>query len=443
MYTSYIGKKFLKLYNEKEGKNYSAEEFFDKEFFPLFFDDNKHLMHVHGSTFFQSLDKKTLTENTRESLIRLNRLKKDVSKGRISGSMYVGYAAEGVSAVTSGQVSNLNIQIDKEEIYASWIGQGLSIRVSGGLLLFANEEILWHIFQGWKLYRKFINQTPNLKGRQIECWNGQFIYFTFPDTSNRSLLELEDFNPEIKDKEETLSIKVIPWIKLIFVLAKKFPNQVMMAYTYELSKVNSSYGFINIFFPEIRKMYELRDIFFKNNSIGILKDKDLESLSTFYYYLKDICKLGTIGLKALEPAKLREYMPKGSMPYAQTQGKEYKFINDESYINYNLFKIWIIAMLNKTELLESANKIAAILIAIENQKSKDSSRGKTDITQESKEFLDSKSLKNFVEGLTTLIKDAPEKEIIKKTLEEVLLLPIDLFPLFMVLIRFEYSYLKK
>ncbi len=57
MYTSYIGKKFLELYNRKEGKDYSAHTFFDEVFFPLFFDDEKHLMHVHGSTFFQKVGK--------------------------------------------------------------------------------------------------------------------------------------------------------------------------------------------------------------------------------------------------------------------------------------------------------------------------------------------------------------------------------------------------
>lgn len=62
MYTSYIGKKFLKLYREKEKKphDYSAKQFFDEVFFPLFFDDEKHLMHVHGSTFFQAVSPNSL-----------------------------------------------------------------------------------------------------------------------------------------------------------------------------------------------------------------------------------------------------------------------------------------------------------------------------------------------------------------------------------------------
>ena len=52
MYTSYIGLKFLDLYNNKTGNRFTAEEFFDREMYPLFFDDERHLMHVSNSPFF-------------------------------------------------------------------------------------------------------------------------------------------------------------------------------------------------------------------------------------------------------------------------------------------------------------------------------------------------------------------------------------------------------
>lgn len=45
MYTSYIGLKFLKIYNKKKGTNYIAEDFFIEIIFPLFFnDDNSTLL---------------------------------------------------------------------------------------------------------------------------------------------------------------------------------------------------------------------------------------------------------------------------------------------------------------------------------------------------------------------------------------------------------------
>lgn len=438
MYTSYIGKKFLKLYNEREGKNLSAEEFFEKIQFPIFFDDDKHLLHVHGSTFFQKISKDDLIGGKKESLVRLERLQNDIAQGKKSGSTYVGYAAEKITEVTSGQLSNLNPFIDKQELYSSWIGEGLSLGVRGGLVLFDKEELLWHIFQGWKVYRKYLNQTPNLKARQIETWNGQFVYSTYVN----SYESLYDYNPPIEGDEEVrgvLSIPTIPWIKLIFALAKRFPKNSFIANAYVLSKTNSSYGFIKVFLPEMRRLYELRDEILIKKSDSILSDEEINNLSTFYNF-KDACKLGTIGLRAIEPAKLREYMPKGSITYAQ--GKEFKFTNEESFKQYQLNIIWIIAMLNKTELLKSATKIAEILIDIETRKSK-SDRGKTTKSQESKEFLSSKSLKDFIDGLTSMIDETSEKEVLKTTLDEVLLLPTDLFPLFITLIRFEYNYIKK
>jgi hypothetical protein len=58
MYTSYIGKKFLDAWNEREGKSLTAREFFDNVLFPLFFDDERHLLHVSNSPFFQQLSAK-------------------------------------------------------------------------------------------------------------------------------------------------------------------------------------------------------------------------------------------------------------------------------------------------------------------------------------------------------------------------------------------------
>ena len=130
-------------------------------------------------------------------------------------------------------------------------------------------------------------------------------------------------------------------------------------------------------------------------------------------------------------------MPKGSILYAQ--GKDYKFNNNESFSNYQLFKIWIIAMLNKTELLEMASDIAKILIDIEEQ-SKDSKRGKTTASQEGKNILECRTIKSFIEELTVVLEKSPSNTIfIKRVVEEVVKMPYDLFPLFVTLIKFQYS----
>lgn len=43
MITTLVGKTFLKAYNEKYSKNYSAKEFFEKVYFELFFNHPKYM----------------------------------------------------------------------------------------------------------------------------------------------------------------------------------------------------------------------------------------------------------------------------------------------------------------------------------------------------------------------------------------------------------------
>lgn len=437
MYTSYIGKKFLKLYNEREETNFTAEQFFKGIQFPIFFDSDKHLMHVHGSTFFQSISDEKIKESGTEPLARLKRLQDDISNGKISGSTYVGYAAGEVTAVTSGQVTTMDYEITDEEIYLSWIGQGLAIGIKGGLLFVDDEKIFWLLFEGWNLYRKYHNQTPSLKPRQIETWNGQWLFFC-SQFKTIDLIDEDRFQITIdsEDKEGGLkSIATIPWVKIVFTLSKLFGNRTITAQAFVSSKTNTTYGFVNIYLQEIRKMYELRDrLFFDGESI--LKEEEIDALTTFYSF-REACKIGSIGLKAIEPDQLRDYMPR---PFGQD--KEFKIKTEESIKQYQLFKIWIIAMLNKTELLVSARTVAEIMVEIEKLPA-ESDRGLTKSTQSNKNFLSSKNLKEFVEGLTEMLDSKVSNDALKIAVEEAVKMPSDLFPLFMSLIKFEYSYLKK
>ncbi len=437
MYTSYIGKKFLKLYNEREGTNLSPEQFFREIQFPVFFDSDKHLMHVHGSTFFQSVSDEKIKESGTEPLARLKRLQDDISNGKISGSTYVGYAAGDVTAVTSGQVTTMDYEITNEEMYLSWIGQGLAIGLKGGLLFVDDERIFWFLFNGWDLYRKHHYQVPNLKPRQIETWNGQWLSFC-SQFQFFDLIDEDRFQIAIdsEDKEGGVkSIATIPWVKIVFSLCRILGNRTVTAQAFVSSKTNTTYGFVNIYLQEIRKMYELRDsLFFEEESI--LKEEEIDTLITFYSF-RDACKIGTIGLKAIEPAKLREYMPKGSLLYAQ--GKEYKFSNEESFINYQLFKIWIIAMLNKTELLKLATGVANALFEFE----KSDDRGKKVFFTLSQDVRESGNIKVFIDKLTEVLSHRPANaDVFKEVVEEILKMPSDSFPLFATLIRFEYAYKK-
>jgi hypothetical protein len=437
MYTSYIGKKFLQLYREKEKKSndYTARQFFEEVMFPCFFQDESHLMHVGNSPFFQKPKEEDVKLHGGKSNAQYQTLVREIEAGIPSGAIYVGYAAKEIMATSTGQLTSMNFKPDSEEIYASWIGEALGIGVSGGLVMLLDKPfILLNLFEGWKYYRTYLNQTPNLKDKQIETWNGHwlchFLHKMYDETD-----QMQGFHVETEEVLGKIAIPTQSWIKVIFALSQKFhTDQMMTVYAYNLSQTNTTLGFINIYLFEVRKPYELLDKVFINQKDSVLTDKQIGNLETFYNF-RNACKMGTIGLKALEPAKLREFMPKGSVDYAQ--GKEYKFTDENSYINFSLYKLWIIAMLNKTELLQVASDIAKELILLENP----NNRGKSDQTQSSKELLEVKTIKSFIDGLTEKINEN-NSSTFKNVVDQIVKMPTDNFPLFITLIRFEYVYQK-
>ena len=438
MYTSYIGRHFLELYNQKKGTNYTAEHFFEEQFFPLFFNNEQHLMHVHGSSFFQKVSPKSLTGGINKNVFRLERLKRDIEANKISGSTFVGYAAGESDAVTSGQVSDLSgLIVDKEELYASWIGQGLAIGISGGNFLLKNDDVLWHLYQGWRHYRKYLSHTPNIKDKQIETWNGNWLAHTLSDkyNPNNPMLGLS-IKPE--RVQGNIAIPTISWSEMFFKLSIRFPINEITINAYILSKTNKTFGFIKVFLPEVRKpidfIHKLYD--FKEFQSQINRE-DIEKFETFYNF-KSACRMGTIGLRALEPKGLRAFMPQGSMPFAQ--GKELKFTNEQSYYLYEIYQIWIMATLNKTKLLELASKMASILKDLEEL----DERGKKVMKTLSDDTRDSKNVKSFIDNLSNVVEQVPTntKEPIRDIVKEVLTMPSDNYPLFITLIRFEYNYLK-
>lgn len=435
MYTSYIGKKFLKLYNDKNHVSLTAEEFFNDIFFELFFEDDSHLMHVGNSPFFQKPKSEDVKKHGSSSLAQLNNLATAIKEDVPNMSIFVGGAAKDVYGTTSGQVTSMDFKVDTDEMYASWIGQALAVGVSGGyVMLIDEEEIFWTLFQGWKVYRKYLNQTPNVKDKQIETWNGNWLYHC---SSAISRIAAEDgLEIEHSEVQGKTAIATQAWVKVIFALSKMFPKKLLTVYAYNLSQTNTTLGFINIVLPSVRKLYELRDVLFLDKAETALSDKEIEELSPFYNF-RNACQFGTIGLVALEPAKLREFMPKGSILYAQ--GKEFKFSNPQSYHLYQLYKIWITAMLNKTDLLNLASQVGSSLIELENIPD----RGKKVFSALSQEVRDSKNMRGFIENLSIILEHKPENAFVfREVVSQVLKMPSDNFPLFITLIRFEYNFQK-
>jgi len=307
-------------------------------------------------------------------------------------------------------------------------------------MLIDQPEVIMTLFGGWKLYRQYLQQTPSVKDKQIETWNGHWLNHAFSRKYNPED-PWENFRPETNEVQGKVAIPTQPWASVVFSLARKYPKQEITAYCYNLSQTNTTLGFINLQLPKVRKMHQLRNEIFIRTSETVLGEEQINQLQTHFLF-NEACKLGVIGLKALEPKDLRKYMPKGTFIYAQ--GKDFKFSDETSFYTYQLYKLWITAMLNKIELLELAAKVAKALVEYETpKKDKEENRGKTTASRLTIETRESKNLKDFIAKLTELLEKMPEKaETFISVVQETLALPSDSFPLFITLVRFEYQYQK-
>jgi hypothetical protein len=430
MYTSYIGLKFLEIYNQRNQTSLSAAEFFESVMFPLFFDDQRHLMHVSNSPFFQTPSEKDLKQSgLSKSAYQYEKLKQKVmlitqeAEEEPDASVYVGFAANGPDQTTAGQVSNIKWKITAEELYASWIGNALSIRVEGSqCLLIESDDVLWHLYEGWQLYRKYMEPLRSMEGRQIETWNGYWLAHG-------------ENNKAITPPEKNGKIDTTPWVPVIAKLLQWHSGQLLPAYVFSLGQTNTTYGFINIHLPQIARLRELRHAVKK--TLMAAENEDDEFFWRHYepeFSLREVCQIGEIGLRGLRPKDYAKLMDENLTTLK---------VSDKNRQTLSNIQIWILAMLNnKTELQSLAAQLATELVAAESSGSgKD--RGKTSDSADIKALLESKGLNSFIGSLTDFLeKRSAAAEVCRSVVDQSIRIPLEQFPLFKSLIRFEYVYLK-
>ena len=437
MYTAYIGKRLIELINQREGKDYTAKAFFDEVYVPLFFMDMRFLQFVNNSKFDQAYKQKGKTPLTTEILVNaLAGQHEKILKDAPDGSFFLGGAAAEASAGTSGQVTDIALPISDHEVYASWIGAAMGVGVSGGLnILIDADEVLLALYEGWFQYRKYMSQTPTLKPHQVNTWNGYWLANVFSDYYDADY-PFASKTPPVKTDAKTgvASLETTSWINVIFALSEKMPKKMLNTYVYSLSQMNTTVGFIAIELPAIRSFYELYQQISKENFI-----ENTESLATLYdtaLGFQKACELGKIGIPALEPKQLREYMPSG-----QREAKPFKppkDQNDPIVITYNLYQTWIIAMLNNKQLIELTQSFASVLNDFSNQKD----RSKTTNSRNVEELLKSPNRRQFIEQLAKMLENKDNMgnaDQFDQLSDTVVLMPTTDFPLFMALLKLKYA----
>jgi hypothetical protein len=449
MYTVEIGRQFLKYYNKKTGNNYSALEFFEEEFFPVMFDseDHLHLMHVHGSAFFQpSYKRLAKKEDVSVPDFRKNKFFNSIEEviteeNEPHGGVGVGFMAGGVDETTSGQVSNIDYDFTKKNLLYSWIGGALGVGFGGGYdFLFENNNINWFLFEGWQYYRKYLNQTTNAKGRQIETWNGLWINYGLSDANNLDKAfkkTTQQLGNHTKKSGGKLKLDRPDWIKQVFSLARYFggENGKELIYGYGLGQMNTTLGFLQLELGQVKYMADLFDHLVTDDPQLSRSEKvRLEDVYKTYFSLEQACAMGGIGVLALRPKDLKKYT-------IWTRNKNVKKIHNlskkEARIQFLTYITWIQAMLKNEATLQLSEEVAEALIQYEGGEKRLRTRIKA-----VENLWKSTSRQQLIDKLSAIVKEEPGvAETINLAVDELMTkIPQDMYKLFLTLVKFKYHY---
>ncbi|MFT7234160.1 MAG: hypothetical protein ACI8TA_003390 [Cyclobacteriaceae bacterium] len=436
MITTVIGRTFLDAYNKKYDKSLSPKEFFEQEYWDVFFNHPKYMQWVTNSPFVQMKSgQKPHLLQLEERQEKLENLFAKVAEGSPDASFALGFPASELKeyASTSGLVSDLNIPTVDDDVYLSWIGSGLGIGVAGGFsILYNDPNITLQTFEGWQVYRKYLNDPllKNMRGNQINTWNGQWLTYSFDEDEFREDFEFSDLEDQniFSVKESVTEVNTVNWSQLFFSLSQQFPEIEIMGYVYGFGQTNKTIGFIPF---QLKSGQNLLSTYEKLFGGTLANKKQFESL--FGMHIKRACELGSIGMQALRPDSLKKLMD---------QGKSLTFKKEEDTINYHAYKTWLVAMLskNKEEITDYTLELAKLL--------KRYRAGGTKLDRKTlleKELLISGTKKAFIEALIHTVKDleGADLESIKKLKDEVHLMSNEEFGYFSTLLRFDYAFVEQ
>ena len=462
MITVNIGRTFLKAYNKKYIKELSAKEFFEQEYFELFFNHPKYLQWPTNSPFVQmKKGQKPHLLNIEDRKEKLQNLDDKISSGEKDASIAIGFPASEAKgyATTSGLITDMNLDFQEDEIYLSWIGSGLSIGVAGGLsILFDQPDILLKTFEGWKVYRKFLNDPTleKLAGNKITSWNGQWLSYAFSkkyrDAFDYGYLDELGF---FKLDKTTVVINTVKWSKIFFNLSRQFPEQTYTGYIFSLGQTNKTLGFYPFRFQQAQKLIFFYKKLFSENAA--MKDTTYYE-SMYGIHIKRACELGTIGMQALEPEGLKKYFDKDKMPnLKKSKVSRTKEQTDEEFeaslqeaekkdyenkiIPFRIYKTWLFAMItkNKEEMSDYTQEVAKAIYEYRANDKKGSTK-RTNIVKT--QLFASKSKKGFLEALTEIVTEIEKEklEVFKELRNKVHLMNNEDFGYFVVLLKFDYAY---
>ncbi|RMH45122.1 MAG: hypothetical protein D6694_05105 [Gammaproteobacteria bacterium] len=447
MYTVAIGRRVLDAYNQAHDTDYTPERFFNEVVFKKFLDSNKYVFYIRNSPFGQmkkgqSVDK--LTPKERLQKLEEFHQKVKIRKSR-DASVAFGFPAsdEEKFNTTSGLVTDIQLEVPDDDVYLSWIGAATGVGIAGGfILLFDHPDILLKIVKGWDVYRRFLDDpTIELAPNKLTSWNGQWLNYVnsadYSDDFDFATLNNLGF---FKQGKSSLEINTVSWARLFFNIARALPEEAttMMVYAYSFGQMNKTLGFFPLQLQAPRKLIRFYKLLFGENAALT----DLRTYDEMYgVHFKAACAQGAIGLKALEPLKLRPFYSPDKMPKLKKKSdpeKDYK----DNIIPFRIFKTWLLAMItkNKEEQLDFSERVAKALYNYRRSDKKGSTKFANNVTQ----LLQAGTKGAFLKHLTEIVQssewDAESLGLFKELRDFVHYLPPEEFRYFNVLLKFDYAY---
>jgi len=425
--------------------HHTPESFFDTVYYELFYDSDKFLFSPANTPIFQLMASKK-SHISEERIAARNKIKEKAETYTNSHALQpdmsfaIGYGSSDDLGTTSGQITSIKMSLHADDVYASWIGAGLGIGIGGGQnLLIDHEEILWAIYEGWTIYRKFVNQTDGINNK-IETWNGVWLKNRFSIAYNPQFPD--SFRPVSVSKKGEMQMERPTWIEIFSMLSFRFGGSNLTAYVYQFSKMNTTIGFIQINLPEIKRLYEIYPVLFPDSIIE--PEELMKNFETAYGFLR-VCQNGVIGLRQLEPKDVFSTVSEIFLLYniPKIKGKKAEKLRFFFTHKYSIYKSWVIAMLNNLQLSELSEEVTTVFIDFY-QTNSTSTRNKR--FQLVKTILESKSRTAFIKGLSELLtKDlSNEQVIVLKDLKNQVVknIPSDNLAFFIALLTFDFYYKK-
>lgn len=432
MITTAIGRMFLEIYNETYGTNYDARTFFVEKFYPLFFDHNKYMMTGGNSPLenpklsWEKMIRGSVTYETAEQRKqRFVKLMTKIDECEPDMSIARGFSSADVLATTSGQITDMDLSLKEDDVFLSWLGDGLGVGVQGGFsILFCDKSILMDVFKGWKYYRLMLDNTQNAKGNQINTWNGKWLSHYYNDDMYDESNPIQGLDVFTQNKDGILSIETLNWTDVLVKLARKDKAKQLMGAIYSIGKTNTTIGFIPFELDKIRKPRQLYKQLFAN----IKGKQNVDGLWGTAFGFRTACTKGVIGVEAMEPKGLRPYITKGTMPKTAK--------NEEQTINYNVYKTWLLAMLNNDALWDKSQQLAHLLMEASTDKSKEISTKSKNLVNN---VLGSTNKKQFINCITEIVPLVSDKKTLTDIVRDIHNMPNDNVPYFLTLLRFQYA----